>query len=709
MDKLDFIFNPKSVAVVGASAQVNKYGYIMIKMLTDGGYRGRIFPINPRGGEILGWKVYPSLVDIEDPIDVAICSLPPKSIKSVLLDCVKKRVGCLIVFTVGFGELSEEGAKLEQELVEIAREGGTRIIGPNCMGILSHSANLNLTAVAPPPAGELAFVAQSGNLAMGMFHEATIKKIGISKYISVGNQIDIQFHEYLSYLKDDPSTKVIMMYLEGVKDGAAFLEVAKETIKVKPIIIYKAGVTQAGARSAFSHTASLTGADEVYDGFFKQIGLIRLYNWDEMLDIANTLANSPIIDNKRIALIGGGGGHATTLADAVERHGLEVPVLSERAQARLGKILLERSVVKNPIDFVGASEELGFSIHEKCLEICFDDDAVDGVIFYGLFGGYRLDLVTPENSFENSASEVIKLVEKYNKPVIVHTPWGRDELKSLDMLREAGISVYDSVDLSAKCMSLLFKYGRLRQRAIDVEKEEKGLRAAMYQSDEVANRNSKQAAGFVSKSDAMALLSRYNFPLCPMIFSSDEGQAVDVARKIGFPVVLKIASPDILHKTEFGGVKLNLKNDSEVREAYEEIIQNVRKSNKEAKVLGCTVSPYLANDNVEVIVGFSRDKALGPVIMFGLGGVFVEVLKDVSFRVAPLARRDAYEMIQETKGYEILRGTRGQRPKDIESIVEIILKTGALALENPDVKELDLNPVLVSSEGSQVVDVRIIN
>ena len=708
MSKLDFIFNPKSVAIVGASTQVNKWGYIMIKTLVDGGYRGKVFPINPRGGEILGWKVYPSLIDVEEPIDIAVCALPVKSVKGVAMDCAKKRVSCLIVFTVGFGELNEEGRKLEEEIIEIAKEGGTRVIGPNCMGMLSNSVNLNLTALETPPQGKLAFVAQSGNLALAMFHEALNKKIGLSNYISVGNQIDLKFHEYLSYLKDDPSTKVTMMYLEGLKDGRAFFEVAKETIKVKPIIVYKAGSTKAGARSAFSHTASLTGADEVYTKFFNQIGLIRLENCDEMLDIANTLANAPIIYNNRIALIGGGGGHATTLADAVERHGLEVPILSDETQKKLRKVLLERSVVKNPIDWVGASEELDFSIYQKCLEICFDDNAIDGVIIYGLFGGYRVDLVTPENSYENSASEIIKIVKKYNKPVIVHTPYARDDYKSLDMLREAGIPVYESVDFSAKCMSLLYRYGRFRQRAIERENEERASKAVLSKRDEVVSRILKKGASFVSELDVREILSRYSVPLCPMRLASDEGQAVDTAREMGFPVVLKILSLNIIHKTEVGGVKLNLTNEAEVKEAFREIIENVEKRVKGAKILGCTVSPYLKDDRIEVIIGFSRDQTMGPVIMFGLGGIFVEVLKDVSFRVAPLTRTDAYEMIQETKGYEILRGVRGQKPKDIDSIVEVLLRVGQLAMENPEVKELDLNPVLVSSEGSQVVDVRMI-
>lgn len=693
--------------MIGASSQESKWGFIMLKILIDCGYRGKVFPINPKGGEILGWKVYPTLVDVEEPIDVALCGVPAKFIKDIVVDCTRKKVRCLVMFTAGFGELGEDGAKLQKEVVEIARQGGTRIVGPNCMGLFSDGSKLNLTGLLAPPGGNLALVAQSGNLGLSMFHDAAKRKIGFSHYISVGNQADLQFHEYLSYLKDDPSTKVVMMYMEGLKDGRAFLEVANETVKVKPIIIFKAGSSKAGARSALSHTASLTGDDEVCDGLFKQVGAIRLEDCDEMLDIGHALASAPLITDNRIALIGGGGGHATMLSDSVEKYGLKVPVFSNETQGKLKKVLLEWSVVKNPIDFVGASEE-SFSVYEKCTNICLADDKIDGVIIYGVFGGYRLDLVTPQNSYDNSALEIANLVQKYNKPVVMHSTYARDEFKAFDLLKESGVPAYDSIDLAAKCMSVLYRYGKLQQRAIAKEREEQASLMTGPKRDEMVSAILKNGAGFVSELDAREVLAKYDVPLCPMRLASDVKQAVDAAKEMGFPVVLKIHSQDIIHKTEFGGIKLNLTNEAEVKRAFEEIVENVRRKNKEAKILGCTISPYLKGDRIEMIIGFSRDQAMGPVIMFGLGGIFVEVLKDVSLRVAPLTRTDAFEMIQETKGYEILKGVRGQRPKNVESIVEVLLRVSRLAIENPEVKELDLNPVLVSDQDSQVVDVRMI-
>jgi acyl-CoA synthetase (NDP forming) len=463
MSELNLLFKPKTVAMIGASANENKWGHIMLKNLIENGYSGNIIPINPKGGEILNKKVYRKISDVKETIDVALCGVPTTALRDVVMDCSKGNLKYLIIFTAGTAEVGHEGLKLQKDLVALANKSGIRIVGPNCMGLLNHSANLNLTGENGPPKGNIALLAQSGNIGFALFHEATRKNIGLSSYISVGNQADIPFHEYMSYLKDDSDTKAIIVYMEGLKNAKEFKRVVNETVKLKPVIVYKAGSSIASKRSALSHTGSMTGDDKVFDGYFKQINVIRLDNCDEMLDIANALVSGTFMTKNRVALVGGGGGHATSLADLTTKYNLDIPELSERTQKKLKEILLKDSVVKNPIDFVGASES-SFSVYEKCTRICLEDANIDGVLIYGLYGGYRVDLETEENNYDKSSIKIAEIVNEMKKPVVMHSIYANEGYTAIDKLRENKVPVYDSADMAAKCMGVLYKYGKIRKK-----------------------------------------------------------------------------------------------------------------------------------------------------------------------------------------------------------------------------------------------------
>jgi acyl-CoA synthetase (NDP forming) len=707
--QLNPILRPKSVAVIGVSTDKQKAGYRMAQNIIEGGFKGEVYLINPKDGELFERKIYTSVASIGEEIDIAVTPLPINAIENVIKQCAEKGVKGVVVYTAGFGEVDEDGARIEKNLLQIARNGkGTRIIGPNCMGLICNPSNLNLTQSYRIRKGSIAFVSQSGNLGMALLDLAAKKKLGFSYFLSIGNQLDIEFHEYIEFLRNDPDTKAIALYVEGIRDGEKTLEVVSQTIKEKPIIVYKAGQTKAGSRSARSHTGSIAGEDQIYDAAFRQYGVSRVYNIDELLEIVEAFDKCPLPTTDNVALIGGGGGHATTSADACERFGLQVLPFSNDTQQKLKEVLLPRSAYKNPIDFAGASDE-NLSVYERCTEICFQDPAIGGVIIHGVFGGYRRDYETPENSYENSAKALGELVRTYHKPVLVQTIYAAEDIPSLYTLRELGIPVNESVEITASCMAYLWKYssylnkldqGSKEIRSITVPADKKAIREAM-------TRARKEHRSILLETEAKRILEAYGIPSPPFKLATNAQEAIAFSKDFTGPVAMKVVSPDITHKSDVGGVKLDVKGEKDIETSFNEIISNVRHHNNKAKINGIMISPLIPKGK-EVIVGMTRDPQFGPVIMFGLGGIFVEVLKDVAFKIAPLRTSDAINMVKEIKGYPILEGRRGEPPADIDSIVDVLLRVSRISTDNPEISELDLNPLVVHEKGVSAVDARMI-
>jgi len=707
MDKsLERIFNPKSVAVIGASEVPGKASERRTRSLLEGGYQGKVYLINPKRSELFGKKAYPNIRDVGEEIDLVMIVVAPKFLVSAVADSVKMGAKGVIIITAGLGESGEEGKRIEDDILKEAAKTGTYVIGPNCSGMFSAGASMNLLGVPGLKKGPISVLAQSGNVIDSLTHYARIRGLGFSKIISVGNAIGVNFHEYIDYLKGDPDTKVIMTYLEGIKEGNSLVRVSRETVKKKPIIALKVGRSKAGARTAASHTGSLAGDDLIVDAAFRQAGIVRVCNVDEMFDMAEVFASCPMPRGNRVGILSEGGGDNSIAADNAEIYGMDVPVLSQETQEKIRRYLLQGMPASNPIDYGGTAEENPHMIAE-CVRVCLESDEVDGIYITGFFGGFK-DIIAPHVAEleEQTSRDLAGLVKKHQKPLFVHTSFARGDIKSLNILKAEGIPVMDSSDRSSRCLSALMTYALKQDRLNRLhfppeDVKERPAVKGIFKKAQEENRSN------LIETESRQLLAEYGMPLPQAELVCDLLRAKEVACAMALPLAMKVVCPDIIHKSDAGGIKLNLKDEKEVGEAFEEILANACKFTKRERVIGALLSP-MVDKGQECIVGMIRDAQFGPVIMFGLGGIFVEVLKDVSFRVAPLATEDIEEMIHEIGGYKLLAGVRGEAPKDVEAVKEILVKVSQIALENPEIKEIDLNPVIVHEKGASIVDSRVI-
>jgi acyl-CoA synthetase (NDP forming) len=703
---LDYVFNPRSVAVIGASEVPGKASERRTRSLIEGGYKGNVYLINPKRSELFGRKAYPSITEIDGEVDLVMIVVAPRFLTDAVADSVRMGAKGIIIITAGLGESGEEGKKIEAEILAEAAKTGAFVIGPNCSGMFSAPADMNLLGVPQIQGGPISVLAQSGNVIDSLTHYARMKGLGFSKIISVGNAIGVKFHEYIDYLKDDPDTKVIMTYLEGIKNGNDLVRVARDTAKKKPVVALKVGRSSAGARAAASHTGSLAGDEVIVDAAFRQAGIVRVSNVDELFDMAAAFAGCPLPKGKRVAILSEGGGDNSIAADNAEKYGMEVPVLGTETQERMKPFLLEGMPASNPIDYGGTAEENPHMITE-CVKVCMEDDLVDGILITGFFGGFK-DIIAPHVAEleEKASTDMAALVEQHKKPLIVHTSFAREQIKSLDILKSAGVPVIESSDRAAQCLSALMHFSVNQQKIskirmpLELEKQPSAV-TALFKNLRQENRLN------LLETESRAVLTEYDIALPEAILATTGQQAQDAADTMAYPLAMKVVSPDIIHKSDAGGIKLNLRDAAEVGKAFSDIIGNAEKAITKERIVGTLISP-MAAPGQECIIGMIRDPQFGPVIMFGLGGIFVEVLKDVSFRVAPLAQEDIEEMIEEIKGYKALTGIRGEKAKDVDALKDIISKLSRMAIDNPEIEEIDLNPVIVHEKGASIVDSRMI-
>lgn len=706
---LDKVLNAESVAVVGASKNETKRGYQTIRTLLEEKYEGEIYPVNPKEKSILGFKCHKCVSDIEGGVDLALIATPARSLPTVLEDCGKKGVQGAVILAGGFGETGRDGRKLEDETVAVARKHGIRLIGPNTSGMMNLKVGLNLVGMRDVPEGDIALLSQSGNMALTLITEARLKsRKGFSYYVGVGNEADIKFHEYLEFFRRDPQTRVILMYVEGMRQGREFLEQAYKTTIEKPVVLLKSGRSATGKRSAGSHTGALAGMSEVASGAFKRAGIITVEKSDQLFPAAEALSNLPPIKNNKVAILADGGGHATIAADLLTDLGVEIPILSEKTQAKLRELLPAAASVPNPVDVAGGTDA-DPSIFADCAEVILKDPNVGGLLIVGLFGGYGIRFAESLSLMEeDGAHRMGKMVKKSQKPIVVHSLFSSAKPHSLDLLRYYHIPVYDSLDVATKCIGVLSEYGQYIggyhakfSFTLDTGKNARSDVTAIISTARSEKRN------VLLEHEAKKILTAHGADLSVQLLAKTSAEAVAAAQAIDGPVAMKIVSPGILHKSDAGGVMLNLDSDTEVENAFAGILANANQYDPEADIRGILVTPML-KDGLEIIVGTKIDDQFGPVIMFGIGGVLVEVLKDVVFRVLPISRRSARHMVAEIRSAKLLDGFRGSRPRDRQAVVNLLLTVSEIMEAYPDIREMDLNPVLLHEEGLSIADARII-
>lgn len=717
MDDLYSVFYPKSIAVVGASKDPTKRGFRSIQKLVDDGFPGKIYPVNPREVSILGNIAYPTLAHVPDTVDLALICTPARTLPDVIAQCGAKGVKGAVVLAGGFAEAGEEGAQLQAQMVEQAKRHGVRIIGPNTSGIFNTHAHANIVGFSDLKQGGIALVSQSGNMALSLVTEAQANgHVGLSIYVGIGNESDLQFHEYLEFLRTDENTQVIIAYIEGLKDGRAFLEGLRRVTREKPVVIYKSGRTNAGRKSAQSHTGALAGDYAVSEGVLKQAGAVLARKSDEILSLAETLSLLPPMAGRRVAVLADGGGHATIAADALSERNLQIATLSDDTKARLRALLPPSASVANPVDVAGGTDS-NPALFAQCAAILIADPGVDALLITGLFGGYgvRFSHTLTEVEIETSR-RVASLRTEFDKPVVVHSLYGSlyADLRPrpLSTIRELGVPVHDSLELSVRCLEALAEWGETRRRP-DPGANEGSPRTERFQS--IIDTCRREGRHVVLEHEARQALEDVGVKMFPAArLASSADQAVAAFESMGsVRVAMKVVSRDIIHKTEAGGVKLNIGDPSSVRDAYATILANASayaRSHGQGSpdVAGVLVTPMAPVGGVEVIIGVVLDPSYGPVLMFGLGGVLVEVLRDVVFRSLPLTEADARSMLGEIRASQILDGVRGARPVDKDALVHLMLGVSRLCTAFPEIAELDLNPVMAYPEGVGILDARIL-
>ncbi len=691
------LMRPKSIAVVGASAQPGKIGYTCLKNIIDSGFKGPIYPINPSGGEIQGLTCYPSVLDVPGPIDAAVITVPAKFVSQVVEECGKKGVQGLYVISSGFSEVGRRD--LEDEAVQIARRYGVRILGPNIVGMLSNSDHMN-ASFAPflPLNGKASLVSQSGALLIAIDASSYLRHVGFDKLVSIGNMSDVDFADTIGWLNEDPNTTCISLYIEGFKDGRTFIDVCRKA--KKPIIALKAGTSAHGAAAAASHTGSLAGAAKVYGAAFQQAGCIQATDLDNLFDRTLALSMQPPMCGDNLLIITNGGGVGVLATDAAEKSGIPLKFAPPDVQAELKKHMPEFGSAKNPVDMTGMA---GNEWYKDTVRFSFAHPWVDGLAVL-----YCETAITNPLEIAMAIKSAIDESGVTNKPVTASFVGGERSAEAMKYLVENGIPAYGAPDLAVNALGALREYARMQDLMAEPPSEcppiDRDMALRIIASARADGRSS------LTEIEAKQVFAAYGLPVTSTLLAKTEDQAVKLAKEIGFPVVMKIVSPDILHKSDAGGVKVNIKDEESARDAYRTIMSNSLKYRPEANIHGIAVQE-MAPWGTEVILGSVNDPTFGPTMMFGLGGIFVEVLKDVTFRVAPVAANQALRMLGEIRGAPILAGVRGEKPRDRQAMADTICMYSTMILDLQDeISESDANPVLLYDEGRgvKVVDARII-
>ncbi len=687
---------PQSIAVIGASRETDKLGYSVLNNIVQYGYPGKVYPINPKAKEILGLKCYPSVLSVPDPIELAVIVIPARYVAAALEECGQKGIKGAIIISAGFRETGSEGAKMERALIEIARKYNIRLVGPNVLGVIDTVGKMNASfAVGMPKRGKIAFMSQSGALCTSILDMALAQNVGFSRFVSLGNKADLNEIDFMEAWGDDPESRVIMGYLEGIVNGSRFIEIARRVTKQKPMIAVKSGTTSAGSRAVSSHTGTLAGSERAYDAAFSQAGVIRAASVQDLFDYSIAFARQPLPRKGGVVIVTNAGGPGIMATDALERAGLRQASLSRETMDTLRANLPAAASVLNPVDVLGDARADRYAM---AIETVLKDPDVGALIV----------ILTPQvmTEIEETAHAIGKASQKYDKPILTSFMGEATTGAGVKILNEYLVPNYVVPERAVAALRAMYRQVEWMERPLP--------RFETFDVDKGTVRNVFDAARAdgrltIGDSEARDIVQAYGIRIPQSKLAATSDEAVAIAQEIGFPVVMKIASPDILHKTDIGGVKVGLRSASDVRDAFDLLVYRATRFMPEARIWGCLVQQMVMGGR-EVIIGMNRDPQFGPLLMFGLGGIYVEVLKDVSFRIAPISRKEAEEMIAEIRSYALLKGVRGQKPADMDAMVDILLRVSQLVTDFPEVVEMDINPLMVldSGQGAYAVDMRLV-
>ena len=698
---LETIFHPKSVAIIGTNNVKGTVPHDILDNILKSDFNGIVYPVSPREKSIKGIKAYKYVIDVPDDIDLAILVFPSPVCHLALEQCGQKGIKSVIIISAGFKEIGEKGLIREKQLIEIARKYDMSLIGPNCLGVINTAPETNLNASFAremPDRGNIGFLSQSGALCTAVLDYAIAKHIGFSKFISFGNKADISEIDLLYYLMDDDETRVILMYLEEVSDGKALMKAAQEVIAKsgKPILIIKSGRTDEGASAAASHTGSLTGKDEICDAAFEQAGIIRCDHIEEMFNKAIAFAYQPAPKSEKVAIITNAGGPGVLTTDAAISRGLQLAKFSEETTKILKRALPSTANINNPVDVIGDARA---DRYVAAIQAAFEDSDVDGVFV----------ILTPQSmtDIDTIAEEITKIAEGQTKPIYASFMGEKDVASGIDILQTHRIPHYSLPESMCTSFHAVHHFNKNLKLKVNELPVLKNIQSGL--AKEMMGKFLSNGRAFIPEVETIDLLHTYGLPVPQGRLATTVDEAVKIAEDIGYPVVLKVVSDQVIHKSDVNGVELDIQSAKELKEAYQRIQDNVTARMPDATISGIYVIRMITGCE-ELILGIKRDPSFGPVLMFGMGGIFVEIFKDVSFGVAPLGYEEAKNMIEQTRAYEILKGSRGRAPRDIDSIIDAMLRLGQMAADFPGIEELDINPMFVMDEGkgSVVGDARMI-
>lgn len=695
--KLEAFFKPRSIAVIGASREPDKVGHRILRNLVDSGFEGGLYPINPKAVEILGHKCYGSIGKVPNNVDLAVIAVPVHIVPTVAEECGINGVKGVVVVSAGFSETGANGTLLERELVAICRKHNMRMQGPNCLGIINTQNHMNASFTAANPLrGNIAFVSQSGALGSAILNWALQNDVGFTSFISLGNEADLQAADFIEALADDEVTRAIGLYIEGVKEGRRFIEIAKKATKKKPIIALKAGTTDVGMRAVSSHTGSLAGSDTSYSAAFRKVGILRVNTLEELFDLVLAFEAQPVPRGRNVLIITNGGGPGILAADACEKMGLDLPALEYEIVEKLRGAMPPHASLHNPLDVLGDADEDRYRV---TLDIGLGSGRVHAVMV----------ILTPQamTPADKVAEVIVEAGKRFvDKPILSVFMGLDDDSYPIKTLQKNNVPNYIFPESAASVLRAMYDYGLILSSPSEEAPEIPDVRDDVIK--QVIIKAQEERRVNLTIGESINIAAAYGIPMPKAMMARNRKEAAEIAETIGYPVAMKVVSPEIVHKTDIGAVILNVSKRENVEKNYEAILRKIRLTMPESRILGVLIQQMIPVGK-EVIIGAVRDPQFGPLLMFGLGGIYINFLRDVSYRLWPLTRSEAKEMVEETKAYTLLRGVRGEPPSDIDSVIDMILRISQIMGRFKEIVEMEINPLCVYEEGKGcfAVDIRM--